>query len=252
MKKLSMATAALMMGSTAAFAAGPAMITAERDVYMPATPAPSFNWGGLYGGASLGYGSSNYDLSASYDNPPTSVGITLPDLGGRGALGGLQIGYNFQLSDTLVAGLQLDGTFTGINNTTALSFTDGANTLTGDYTHTPRTMLTLGGRLGWLSTPDTMIYGTLGYTRGSFRGSYDVSVNGTPALNDSYSYNLNGVSVGMGIETRVARNATVGLEYRYTQFQRYSFYDGPALGGNLEAGFDSSVQSIRASYNLHF
>ncbi len=225
--------------------------TAKAQVALPA-----FSWDGFYAGGSLGFGSSNYDISATYTDPgaapPAFASINLPDLGGQGPLFAAQVGYNFMVSPMMVAGVQLDGTITGISNDTSIVL--GAPPVLGaSYTLRPRTMITLAGRAGFLPSPDTLLYGLLGYTRGSFRGQLDVSA---PPLGtvSQYDFSLNGATVGIGIETRVGRNATVGLEYRYTHFRRYSFYNGPAFTptDNLEVGFNTDVQTIRASYNIHF
>lgn len=242
--------AAAAFAGSAAFAAGPAPVAVEPEIYV--APAPAFSWAGFYAGAGLGYGSTNYNLSGEYADGPDSIAIELPELGGRGGLASLQAGYNFMLSDTMVAGIQLDGTYSAINNTTAANLVIDGDTLDAEYRLAPRTMLTIAGRLGYLPTPDTMIYGLLGYTRANYRGVLEVDVNGVNVLDDSYSFSRNGAAIGMGIETRVSSNATLALEYRYNHMQRYSFIDETFEEESLEIGFDPSIQTIRAMLNFHF
>ncbi|MFN4099205.1 MAG: outer membrane protein [Pararhodobacter sp.] len=249
MKYLLSVPMALALSATAALASGPSV---PPQVYVqPQVAMASASWTGFYAGAALGYGSTNYDLSGTYDDPPFSADLNLPDLGGQGGLFGLQAGYNHQFSDRMVLGLQLDGAVTGMKNSSSLSLTDGVDSINLSYDLSPRTMYTLAGRIGYLATPDTMIYGLLGYTRASFRGELDATDIGLGSA--SYSFSRNGVAVGMGIETRVARNTTLGVEYRYNHMQRYSFYDGPLFGGdNLEVGFNTSIHTARVSLNVHF
>jgi len=241
---------AIALSATGAFASGPS-VPPQVHVQPPVALATT-SWTGFYAGAALGYGSTNYDLGGSYSNPPISASLNLPDLGGQGGLFSLQGGYNYQVSDRMVLGLQLDGALTGITNDTSLSVTDGVDTLTASYELRPRRMYTFAGRVGYLASPDTMIYGLLGYTRASFAGDLDASINGTSIFSDSYSFSLNGVAVGMGMETRLSRNTTLGVEYRYNHMRRYSFYDGPALGGDLEVGFDTAIHTARVFLNVHF
>ncbi|MCC5993113.1 MAG: porin family protein [Rhodobacteraceae bacterium] len=260
MMRFSVTLAAAAFVGSAAFAAGPRPVAVEPGVYHAPAPVSGFNWEGFYAGASLGYGSTNYDPSINWSDPsiPAALGIDLPDLGGRGGLGSLQAGYNFMLSDNMVAGIQLDGTFSAINNTTGLNLMLGPNEIDFEYRIAPRTMYTIAGRLGYLTNPDTMVYGLLGYTRANFRGSWDLlATDGvdTFTADGSYSFALNGAAIGMGIETRLSNNMTLGLEYRYNHMQRYSFIDQDGVftpDDNLEIGFDTSVQTIRAGLNFHF
>ena len=248
MKRFATVVAIAAFSGSAALANGITMVPPDPVPYTP--PAPAFSWGGLYGGASLGYGSTNYNPTLDINVGMINLGLQMPDLGGRGALGGLQLGYNFMLSDNMVAGIQLDGVMTGINNTTAFNVGVGPFGVNAEYNLAPRSMITLAGRLGFLPTPDTMVYGLLGYTHANYRGALNVSVTPVPGtiVDESYTFNRNGVAVGLGIETRIGSNTTLGLEYRYNHMQRYSFIEGPPV----DLGFDPSVQTVRAVLNYHF
>ena len=73
-------------------------------------------------------------------------------------------------------------------------------------------------------------------------------------FSDSYSFNLNGISLGIGMETRIGTNTSLGIEYRYTSLGRYSFFDG-VIGGSgesAEVGFDTDVQTLRMTLNYRF
>jgi outer membrane immunogenic protein len=252
MKKLCMIASAAILAAGSVQASGPGAAPSEPIVYHQ--PVSGFNWGGMYAGGSLGYGSSNYVLSGSInDGQGSGIGLRLPDFGGQGMLGAVQLGYNFMLSDRVVLGVQADATMSRILNRANLSITDPENTLSIDWSLGPRTMYTIAGRLGYLTTPDTMVYGLLGATRGNFRGRLSASFNGETVPLANYDFNLNGMAIGMGIETRLTDRTTLGLEYRYNRFRRYSFFDGELFEGvNAEAGFNTSVQTIRASLNYHF
>lgn len=224
----------------------------------PVPPAPlpmSAPWTGFYVGGALGYGASNYDIGASYSNPgiPLNLGLNLPDLGGQGGLYGLQAGYNYQLSNAWVIGAQIDAIGTGITNDTSLTAVLGPNSLAATYDLNVDSMYTISGRVGRLTSPDTMVYGLLGFTRGNFSGAYAASVNGTPLAAGGYDFSLNGLAVGIGMETMLSSNVSLALEYRYNHMDRYTFYNGPLVGGDtLDVGFDTSVHTVRAMINYRF
>lgn len=252
MKKILTCTSALVLGATMAHATGPVAMTPPPvyEVLPASTP-----WTGFYVGGSLGYGSSNYDLSGTYNNPgiPLNIGINLPDLGGQGALYGLQAGYNRQVSGNMVIGAQIDAMGSGITNDTALTLTSGANTLNFNYDLNVASMYTIAGRVGYLTSPQTMFFGLLGFTRGNFSGDYAATFNGAPVGAGGYDFSLNGVAVGIGMETMLNDHLSLGLEYRYNAMERYTFYNGPVAGGdNLDVGFDTAVHTVRAMLNYRF
>lgn len=255
MKQLLWATTALTISASAAFASGPQLYTETVvETVAMTTPAP---WQGLYFGGSLGFGASNYDLGGTYaaPTPPLNVDLNLPDLGGEGAFVGLQAGYNHQMSDRIVVGLQLDGTFTGITNDTALNATLGTDTLSATYDLSPSTIYTLAARVGYLTSPDTMVYGLLGYSRANYSGDLNVSINGTSVFADDYSFSMDGAAIGVGMETRLSARTTLGVEYRYNHMGRYELYNGPlglAASDTLNAGFDASIHTARVFLNYSF
>ena len=77
--------------------------------------------------------------------------------------------------------------------------------------------LYVGGRVGGLVSPSTLIYAKAGYTNARINADY-TGVTGGPAsfrLHDE----LDGVRVGAGVEHAVGRNAFVKVEYRYSNYE---------------------------------
>lgn len=210
-----------------------------------------FSWTGFYVGGGLGMGSSNYDAGGSYSDrvpvPPVSIGLDLPDLGGEGFLGSLRAGYDYQVNETFVVGASFDAAFgKNIVNDTSLAVSGLGNI---DYEISPSQTYTISARAGYVANTTTMLYGLLGYSRGTFEG--DLSGSLVPAA--AYDFDLDGITVGFGMETMLTDQVSLGIEYRRTDFERYSFYDGTLNGtDNAEIGFDSSVQSVQALVNYRF
>src|SRR5713226_3368548 len=86
-----------------AVAAAPAMYAKA-----PRMPPPLQTWAGFYFGAHVGYGWKDNDFSTNFFNDGFIGGIR-----SRGWLGGGQAGYNWQYARA-VAGLEIDGSATGI------------------------------------------------------------------------------------------------------------------------------------------
>lgn len=244
-------SAAAMLAATPSLASGPGPVLVEMPVEVIEAPADNF-WEGPWVGLSLGMGSTNYDLSGSVEAGPLSAGLNLPDLGGTGALLGIQAGYNFRLSDRMIAGVVIDATMSNITNDTSAFLSIGPNELAFNYDLAPERMYTIAGRLGYLPTPDTQVYGLLGYTRADYVADLSLAITPGPTFTDSYSFDMDGVTVGVGIETRVTETMSIGLEYRYTDLGRFSFIDDTFGPLAVEAGFDAVIQTVRASVNFHF
>jgi outer membrane immunogenic protein len=175
------------------------------DLGSPRTPIaaavvmPANSWTGLYVGGHLGYGFGW--------RVPSPLGFA-QSLGGNGVFGGLQIGYDWQF-DRIVAGLAVDGSIANIGRRT--NFGGGLEEETR-----LRSMATFRGRLGFLATPDLLLYATGGLAVGQRR--YDLlDLSGNNQFGGSFgaSRTMLGWTAGVGAEYRVATNWSVFAEYRY-------------------------------------
>ena len=93
-----------------------ATIAAAADVPYKAVPVAAYDWSGFYAGVHAGYGWSRSAGKADPLPSPQDVGLdpnTL-DLHSKGALGGLQAGYNWQFAPNWVAGIEADISWSGI------------------------------------------------------------------------------------------------------------------------------------------
>jgi outer membrane immunogenic protein len=110
--------------------AGPAM-AADLPVKAPLMQAPlAYSWTGFYVGANIGYGWGNAK-SGLIDLPDTAFVSSLPGHSGNmnGVIGGGQIGYNWQMGNT-VFGLEGDFSGTGMKGSvtdSVVHYTDTAS-----------------------------------------------------------------------------------------------------------------------------
>lgn len=76
---------------------------------------------------------------------------------------------------------------------------------------------TVGGRLGYLVTPRVLVYGLVGFSRMSLEGTLDAKF-GPANIPLSIDENVDGWTVGGGVETKLDQRVSLKLEYRYSEF----------------------------------
>jgi len=209
--KFLLASAIVVAGSGAAMAA---------DLYTPPPPAPVAvapavtDWDGPYLGASVGYGWATATDNTAGDS--TSV---------NGWLLGGQLGYNFHLGDTVVAGLEGDLNW----NNQQGSFTGAA---AGD-SYNMRWDGSIRARLG-LDFDGVLPYAEAGV---AFANADFVTPAGTANTTQT------GWTAGGGVEFKVADPVSVNVEYRYSNY-------GDATYGGDSIHLNDNI--VKAGVNYHF
>ncbi len=149
-----------------------------------------------------------------------------------GATGGGFLGYRIQFGSTVV-GIEGD---INANSLSSSSTYSGANLYRAEsFTGTVKQGAdgSIRGRFGFLVTPWTMVYGTGGVAFGSISGSfgYNASADGIGICSPfcasatgggSWSTTRVGATGGGGIETMITQSLTLRVEYRYSDFGRFS------------------------------
>ena len=135
------------------------------------------------------------------------------DLGGTDArakesdLGyGFAAGYDQQLSDTLIVGVEGAVTFSDADYATG-------DLVDGTGLHAKRE-LGLFARVGTPLGQNGLLYGKLGYTNLRMRSSLTAD-----SVTTSDTKNLDGVAVGVGAEVGIGGGAYLKSEYRYSNYQ---------------------------------
>jgi opacity protein-like surface antigen/outer membrane receptor protein involved in Fe transport len=195
-------------------------------------PGPSiWTWTGFYMGGQVGYGSSRFNTDMLFSdgsgNPVTATSFSTKHLG---ALGGGQVGYNWQ-HDIWMAGFEADMTFQHYRTTTGF-LCPGAvcNPVAGFdapvsliQQHNLDWFGTLRGRLGIAAIPSVLAYVTGGLAYGEIEHLGLVTGSDGLAPNDVANTFASrvlraGWTAGAGIEARLAGNVTGKLEYLHTDF----------------------------------
>ncbi len=239
---------------------GTRALAADIPLKAPPPPTPVYGWTGFYVGGNFGYGWGDPETTAAGSgttvlHPTFPASFAFTDLNTapvRGALGGVQVGYNYQFNPRWVLGLEADLQGSGQRGSNALGDPFATlvcslellgnppscppnvpinGTATTSYQAGIAWFDTVRLRLGYLITDQVMLYGTGGLAYGrvqlsgttttsataQFPGFSDVLV---PAAGTFGSARTNtGFSVGGGMEARLwpslPANWTWKLEYLY-------------------------------------
>jgi outer membrane immunogenic protein len=228
-------------------------------------------WSGFYLGIGGGGGTTSYDADidgAVFDG----AGVGLPafelfedqnDLGDISGFGTVQLGvdrqsggwvfglfadYDWMNMDTDIDGSTIDLSGTGV---------PGVGLLDASFSTEIDNMWSVGGRIGFLTSPNTLLYGLLAYTQADVTAIGDLTLSdgagGTVAsLTNETDLDVNGFTVGAGIETKLAEQVSVKFEYRYTDLDNGNLTgDGFVVPGVLgvtgsDLDLEADIHSVRA------
>jgi outer membrane immunogenic protein len=234
MKKL---IAAALLCSTSAFAAD---LRVPPPYKAPAIEA--YSWSGLWLGAFIGGGINSTKSSANIEGLGVDLG-TMP----KGVLGGLELGYDFQFAQNWVFGLFIEGSLANLSDTGVV--TSGPITMLSNGMAT-NYMLAAGGRLGFLVSPNSLIYGKAGIAGVGDKPNWQVAT-----LQQAVSDTRAGWVAGGGIEHRLsfAPNWSVKLEYDHWQAGDRTFsFTNPDGSVFATASNKISIDAVRAGLTLRF
>jgi outer membrane immunogenic protein len=238
MKKLLIVSAAL-----AALIGSPAL-AADMPVKAPPAPvvAPA-SWTGFYIGVQGGGGWDH--ASQSYIDTSTVFSSVPMGANGSGGLGGVLIGYNWQVNPNWVLGLEADWDWASIKaGTTAgnvpSQFAPGVPSATTAVTNTNvRDLASIRGRIGYTASPSWLTYvtGGVAFARTNFNGNITCPASfagigcGASGVDAPVAFNANrtGFAVGAGLEYKLSTNWIVGVEYLFYGFDRTNSGSSPWL-----------------------
>ena len=212
-------------------AAGPAMAADLPVAPVYKAPPPMIaplNWTGFYLGAGSGFAVFNADTSVQ--NPAGAPLFATSTQGGKGWLATGYVGYDYQISDHIVAGVLGDFDFGSVTGGYLDPATGGTGTMKEKYSWAA------GGRLGWLVFPEFLAYVSGGYTQAHFTG-FSLS-NGTTLAAHNYS----GWFASIGVDTTFP---LLGNGWFFRSDFRYSQYGSATLAEVNAAGAVVDLQSIR-------
>ena len=190
----------------------------DPPLQVPVTPEPSptvYDWSGPYVGLMVAGSMGTFAGIDGDFGDPIFPGDGEGDL--EGTTYGLYAGYNVQRG-TLVYGAELGYQGKGISGSEACAnpvFQCGVDI---------DSVLTLSGRLGFLASPRTLLYGSLGYAQAQTNGYVD------DGLRQGEDKTIDGYVVGLGVEymatdTVLLRGGVQVFDFAETDYQTDLPYD---------------------------
>jgi outer membrane immunogenic protein len=246
-KSLLSATAAAMIAGIAA----PAM-AADMPVKAYRAPLPPvYSWTGCYAGIEGGWIGDHRTFNRNADNIIVSVGgvvlaqsLTSTSTHRSGGLFGGTLGCNYQFNTWGVVGIEGDISATGGRNSFAESFPaiTALSARTETLSDRMNWLATIRGRLGYLVSPNWLLYVTGGGAFANDNASFAlVTVLNTQFIG-SDSKTLSGGVIGGGAEWAWTSNWRIKAEYLYVGLNHHTFasplvlLNGGAVPANLAGG----------------
>jgi outer membrane immunogenic protein len=175
------------------------------------------NWTGVYIGVGVGGAFTQHEHSARFieDRGYSTYVERLWDLdnGRSHAFGTVTVGYDHLIRSHWVAGIFADYDFGNGKNDSRILPDELGVRLRDENKHA----WSIGGRLGFLSSPSTLLFLSTGWTRVSIDRDIEITVLDTRR---SFDKDLNGWFIGAGMETQLGwlhPGLSLRGEYRFTR-----------------------------------
>lgn len=242
--------AGLIMASS--FLAAQNALAADMPTKMPVKAAPmaaATPWTGFYVNGGFGYGIWNDDENLVVTASGACIICVTQVQGGKGWLGTIGAGYDYQFTPKIVAGIFADASLSSLNG----QLQDRATQTSGEIKQT--SSWAAGARVGWLVTPQTLSYWNGGFTSARFSGTDQLFTStSTSSGISTASSTANGWFLGGGVETSLAPGWFWKTEYRYAYYPTKtfdeSFAGGIPLGRSIT--FKPTVQTVTAQVVYKF
>ena len=199
-------------------------------------PATVHDWSGVYVGGQIGYGFGRTNAVFSSPNTPTFQASQDYDI--DGFLGGVQVGYNYQIN-SMVLGVEADIAGADIKGHSG-EINVGVR---GDTYDTKVDWFgTLRASAGY-AFDNSLIYGTGGLAYGSVENRY---LDG-PFNSFSEKGTKTGWTLGAGLEQAFTDHWSANVEYLYVDLRDQTIDYG---GSNTE--FDNKFSTVKIGMNYKF
>ncbi|MDH4982028.1 TonB-dependent receptor [Hyphomicrobium sp. D-2] len=206
------------------------------------------DWGGLYAGFHAGAGLAHtWGTTTPTDGSSNAIAATeSADMDFDSGMFGLQAGYNWQLGNGVVLGLEADWSKTYMQGRQMARSTEGtlatAGSLQALTAYDIDWTVSVRGRIGYAVSDRLMLYGTGGLsmlretqTRQQYRSTnspaYPLGKTTEAVGIETDTKNRFGFTVGGGAEYAVSEHWSIRADYGYTRFGSKSFSFEKAAAG---------------------
>ena len=264
MRIFSRITSLASLAAVGLLIAGPAnSADIARPVYKAAPPPiATFSWSGLYVGGHAGAAWTDFD--SRWDPLPSAAAFTAQTqshgVSDTAFVGGALIGYNWQFQQW-VLGVEGDWSWSGLKGTSSQTWLstlpgvalDGVTTVEQEVNW----LATVRGRLGYLITPQALVY----FTGGAAWADIDYRAIARQASNNydasaSLSDTASGYTLGGGLEWAFYGNWLLRAEYLYYNLSSSQSVVAQAdLYPGFPSGFswdDLKIHTVRGGLSYKF
>jgi outer membrane immunogenic protein len=260
MKKAALAIIASGLTLASLGTARAADLAARPYAKAPAAIATVYNWTGVYVGANAGYAWGQSDLGTTLDLASSwaaegaafrndFVALSNRRLNPAGAIGGLQIGSNWQ-TGAWVLGLEADANATDLGARAIVTGPNPPTFRTFNESVRNNWLVTVRGRAGY-AVDRTLLYVTGGLAVGDVKGSWDLTSGNGYAKTGSVSDTKVGWTAGAGVEHAFTPNWTVKLEYLYTDLGSVNYTSTYVPGSTFAPPGANYVERISQDFTFH-
>jgi len=245
----------LLTSALAAAAFGPLCQPAHAaDLSVPAAaPAPAayyrpalYDWTGIYLGGNVGAAFMRDD--ATQVNAASSPTVIIGDVPVNpvGALGGGQIGFNYEFAPWVVG---VEGMWSGavsMSSTTMVSTAPGSTAINLSMQDNLFWLASATGRIGY-AHDDLLFYAKGGGAWEGVKYLQTVGAGGAAGIQQSFNDTRSGYTVGAGIEYGLTENFSAKVEYDFYDFgsKTYNFVQTPL-------SISSQVHQVLVGINYRF
>jgi outer membrane immunogenic protein len=210
---------------------------APGDMATPVIAGPS--WTGFYLNGGLGYGAWTADTTTQNLITGTCDLCVVQVQGGKGWLGLVGIGYDYQFTSHIAAGLFADYDFSRLKGT----IQDQNPFLAGQIKQT--SAWAVGARVGWLVNPAVLGYVNGGYSSAHFSSANMINtISGSPTVLSTPAHTTRGWFFGGGLEVAVTPYLFWRNEYRYAGYARRTLPDTDGQLRDDDIKFKPAVQTF--------
>jgi outer membrane immunogenic protein len=268
MKKILPVGAAL-----AALLGGSAFAADMRPAPAYAPPPPAYNWTGGYWGVNVGYSWGDARFDSAFSSAAAGVPLANAAISERqnidGVIGGVQGGYNYQSgiwvwgweTDIQASGQKGGSTFAG-----ALGTGIGPIPFTATTDHKLEWFGTARTRLGFLWSPNVLVYATGGVAYGEVKDSAIINASTAGGavraqVVDTFKDVKAGWTLGAGIEGALGNGWSAKVEYLYIDLGEtertgsavvLATGAGTVFVANANQTFRTTDNIVRAGLNYKF
>jgi outer membrane immunogenic protein len=241
-------SAIFILSPTAIRTVNAADLPAKAPVYK-APPVAVYNWTGFYVAGGFGYGMFNLDSSLTRNGTLESDNVTNA---GRGLFGTVGLGFDYQFSNRIVAGVFADFDFSNIKGHFSDPWWEGSGEIKQTWAWAA------GARVGYLVNPAVLSYFGAGFTRARFSGVTLTDFGlGLDSFDKIQAQTYNGWFLSSGIEAMLPGMPgwTVKTEYRFSDYGNKDdvtiFFPTGAPSGSV-VRIHPYVQTVRAALAYKF